>query len=529
MSSKPFEIKQRTRKQASFLAETTKIIDLHLESLKTAQTTHSEFFKLLSLLPFWIEDKEEHTRLYDTCKFRGEPGYCCFTHAVGLPYKPGHGHLPWWDYQLDFIKAKSITKYLRVIKATGLGFSEEELYWIGHLAIKYNATSSKPAQIPIITGPNVDIAQQLIDRLIAILTARHPEILNDISKTRTTIDIGIVQIKAFPSHHIDAVRALPNPIYILLDEADFFVYGYEDVNNPVKIVERYIAKSHPWIVLVSTPNMPGGLFDRMDRDTNSRYKTFRFNYEVGLNKIYDMQQIEDAKKSESFEREFNLKYGYGVGNIFNEAWIGLALLKGERLKKVPMSLNTAKSMGIDPAWGSSKFGITKIEHIKYAQDENFNNTKRVYFSKGYEREQYETMLDLCYNFIKNDNINYVFIDASQVEFIRSLKSRIGEDINFEAIMERAKKYNTPLHNYMNIIPVLNQVSGKKLVDAAKYWMGQSKTIAIDERNCSELVSQMRAAKQKDNGMLDKTSLEVKTTSFDELESFLYALEFFVYK
>jgi hypothetical protein len=506
-------------------------MDEHLTQItqQTQTPTHSEFFNLLSILPFWIEDKTEHATLYDTQIFQGQKGHCCFTHAIGLPYKPGAGYLPWFPYQIEFLKAKSYTKYLRVIKATGLGFSEEELYYIAFLAIHYNAHNSKPAQIPIITGPNIDIAQQLIDRLVAILTARHPEILNDVLKTKTTIDIGIVQIKAFPSHHIDAVRALPNPIYILLDEADFFVYGYEDVNNPVKIVERYIAKSNPWIILVSTPNMPGGLFDRMDRDPDSRYKTFRFNYEVGLGLIYDIQQIENAKKSSSFEREFNLKYGYGVGNIFNEAWIGTALLKGERLRHVPVSYNTRKAMGLDPAWGSSKFGITKIEFLQYTADIAYNNTKRVYFSKGYEREHYEDMLDICYNFIKNDNIHYVFIDGSQVEFIRSLKTRIGEDSNFEAIMERAKKYNTPLSDYMNVIPVLNQVSGKKLVDAAKYWMGQSQTIAIDEQQAPELVSQMRAAKQKDNGMLDKTSTEVKTTSFDELESFLYALEYYVYK
>jgi hypothetical protein len=506
-----------------------KTLDEHLNQIsQTSQKTKTEFFNLLTLLPFWIEDKEEHKRLYDLSFYKGQKGYCCFTHSIGLPLKPGVGRLPWFPYQIEFLKAKSNNKYLRVIKATGLGFSEVELYYIAYLAIQHFANHDKPAQIPIITGPNIDIAQQLIDRLIAILTTRHPQLLEDIEKTKTTIDIGNVQIKAFPSHHIDAVRALPNPIYIFLDECDFFVYGYEDVNNPIKIVERYIAKSDPWIILVSTPNMPGGLFDRMDRDQNSRYKTFRFNYEVGMGLIYDIAQIENAKKSASFEREFNLKYGYGTGNIFNEAWIGLALLKGERLRSIPVSRHTSKSMGIDPSWGSSKFGITKIEHIKYAQDESFNNTKRVYYSKGFEREHYETMVDLCYNFIKNDGINYIFIDGSQVEFIRSLKSRIGEDINFEALVERAKKFNTPLHNYMNIIPVLNQVSGKKLVDAGKHWMGQSKTIAIDEQEAPELISQMRSAKQKDNGMLDKTSTEMKTVSFDELESFLYALEYFVY-
>ena len=368
---------------------------------------------------------------------------------------------------------------------------------------------------------------QLIDRLYAIITSRHPQLAEVIEKTNTRIIINNVTIEAFPSHHIDAVRALPNPVYILLDEADFFPYEFDDPNNPLKVVERYIPKSNPHIVLVSTPNLPGGLYERLDGDPNSRYLTFRYNYEWGLNKIYDLAQIEDAKRSSSFEREYNLKYGYGVGNIFNESWIGTALLKGERLKNIPVSYLTKKSMGLDPAHGSSKFGITKIEYIKYVADEHYNNSKRVYFSKGYEREQYEDMVDLCYKFIKEDNISYVFIDGSQPEFIRSLKSRIGEAVDYEEIVKRAEKYNAPLHDYMSIIPVLNQKEGIDLIDAAKYWMGQSKTVAIDEESAPQLVSEMRFAKQKETGQLDKTPKTVAMGgTLDCLESFLYALKYF---
>lgn len=444
----------------------------------------------------------------------------------GLPFKTGFGKLPWFDYQIKFNNAKKTHKYLRVIKATGLGFSELELYFIAYLAFTSDP-NGKPSQIPILTGPRIDIAMQLIDRLYAIITSRHPQLAEVIEKTNTRIKINNVVIEAFPSHHIDAVRALPNPVYILLDEADFFPYEYDDPNNPLKVVERYIPKSNPHIVLVSTPNLPGGLYERLDGDPNSRYLTFRFNYEWGLNKIYDLAQIEDAKRSSSFEREYNLKYGYGVGNIFNESWIGTALLKGERLKNIPVSYLTKKSMGLDPAHGSSKFGITKIEYIKYVADEHYNNSKRVYFSKGYEREQYEDMVDLCYKFIKEDNISYVFIDGSQPEFIRSLKSRIGEAVDYEEIVKRAEKYNAPLHDYMTIIPVLNQKEGVDLIDAAKYWMGQSKTIAIQEDVAPQLVSEMRFAKQKETGQLDKTPKTIAMGgTLDCLESFLYALKYF---
>ena len=66
-----------------------------------------------------------------------------------------------------------------------------------------------------------------------------------------------VLIEAYPSNHIDSYRALDNPKFILLDESDFFRKGeQEDVRH---VSERYIGKSDPYIVMVSTPNAPGGL------------------------------------------------------------------------------------------------------------------------------------------------------------------------------------------------------------------------------------------------------------------------------
>ena len=56
-------------------------------------------------------------------------------------------------------------------------------------------------------------------------------------------------------------------------------------------------------------------------------------------------------------------------------------------------------------------------------------------------------------------------------------------------------------------------------------MGVSKTVAIDEDNCKPLIGQLLSAKQKDTGVLDKDKLQTKSTTFDALESFHYALKY----
>lgn len=94
----------------------------------------------------------------------------------------------------------------------------------------------------------------------------------------TVIELNGVHIEAYPSHHLDAMRGLPNVSFIFLDEADFFPPGQQQDTRDVS--ERYIAKSNPWIVMVSTPNAPEGLFERIEREREDSclYKRLYLEY-----------------------------------------------------------------------------------------------------------------------------------------------------------------------------------------------------------------------------------------------------------
>ena len=64
------------------------------------------------------------------------------------------------------------------------------------------------------------------------------------------------------------MRGLTDVSFIYFDEADFFPPGQQQDARDVS--ERYIGKSNPWIVMVSTPNAPEGLFERIE-DEPERY------------------------------------------------------------------------------------------------------------------------------------------------------------------------------------------------------------------------------------------------------------------
>jgi hypothetical protein len=113
------------------------------------------------------------------------------------------------------------------------------------------------------------------------------------------------------------MRGLTDVSFVYLDEADFFPPGQQQDARDVS--ERYVAKSNPWIVMVSTPNAPDGLFEKIEREPEDTclYKRFFLDYTYGLDRIYTREEIALAKQSPSFEREYNLKYLGKVGNVFH--------------------------------------------------------------------------------------------------------------------------------------------------------------------------------------------------------------------
>jgi hypothetical protein len=194
--------------------------------------------------PFWIWNIEEHKQ--EDIKTNGD---CCFNHLIGLPQKDGIDK-SLYDYE-KIIFDSLVThngnayKHIWIKKATGLGISEFMLRFMTWLCLKDNALSG--SQMCIVTGPRT---LTLIDRMKKLFSGSKGLTVSDTKET--VIELNGIKVEAFPSHHLDAIRGLPNVSFILLDEADFFPPGQQ--HDARDVSERYIAKSNPYIVMVSTPN-----------------------------------------------------------------------------------------------------------------------------------------------------------------------------------------------------------------------------------------------------------------------------------
>ena len=101
--------------------------------------------------------------------------------------------------------------------------------------------------------------------------------------------------------------------------------------------------------MVSTPNAPDGLFEKIEKEAEDSciYKRLFLDYTYGIGKIYTAEEINKAKASPSFEREYNLKYLGKIGNVFHTKDIEAAIEMGRKYDPdaVGSSYFTSKSMG----------------------------------------------------------------------------------------------------------------------------------------------------------------------------------------
>src|ERR687888_213567 len=92
---------------------------------------------------------------------------------------------------------QSYTKHLWIKKATGLGITEFMLRYMAWLCLKDDKL--KGTRMCIVTGPRIDLAITLIDRMKRLFTEKGLGMTFDTKET--VIELNGVKIEAFPSHH----------------------------------------------------------------------------------------------------------------------------------------------------------------------------------------------------------------------------------------------------------------------------------------------------------------------------------------
>jgi hypothetical protein len=418
--------------------------------------------KEVSIYPVWEAIQKEHEdELVDFPEYRGLT-FQQFWEA--LPNK-----LEYYDYEEELTSILETNKKLWVKKATGLGITEWTIRWIAWNCLKDDKWKETQVDVTgvIITGANQELTNKVIGRLKSLF--RH-----EFKTKESVVILNGCRIEAFPTNHLSPARGL-NPKIVMLDEADFFPTRYQDEARTV--AERYIPKTNPHILLISTPNLPGGLFERMEDEEDNGYVMKQMDYTIGLNKVFRPEDIATAKKSPSFEREYNLKYGFGSGDIFE----GIENIIEE------YDLNVIGGRGGcygDPAFGSSNFGVLGGE----IRDDLLYVTEANEFPRPSPSAMLDVVEDMAHRY--NDNCK---IDGAHPGFIRDLEERgiPALPINFGLQIREHESAN------------MQSLRSKMTINASQ--MVKNGKVRIHP-NHTKLIAQMRSAQFDKKGGIDKTEL-----------------------
>jgi hypothetical protein len=240
-------------------------------------------------------------------------------------------------------------------------------------------------------------------------------------------------------------------------------------------------------------------------------------YIYGIGNIYTQEEIEKAKQSPSFEREYNLKYLGKIGNVFHTKDIEAAIEKGRKYNPdiIGSSYFTSKSMGIDPAWGSSAFGIVVTQWV--------DGIVQIMHAEEYQRPDYNEMLSTVYRLMSKYDVDKVYIDGANPSFIKSLKLQIGEEADYDKVIARYRSEGLgDATKDMRIVPVNFNTEHKAMLGHCKMILeSDGGRIAINPDKFDKLISALRTAVDND-GTLDK-----EATSYNDIfDAFRLALKFY---
>jgi hypothetical protein len=482
---------------------------------KTTLSSNSSFNIFLGK-PFWIWNKLEHRQEF----LRSKPqGTCCFTHVIGLPIKNGRQY-PIFDYEKLIFDAIESNRNIWIKKASGIGATELILRYLTWKILVNNNLEHK--SIFIVSGTFLSHANDVKVRMENLFRARFPSM--QLESKFTDLWIKNTNVKIFPSRNVKDLRGYTDVSYLFIDEADYFE---QSVTTELEhAITRYEEKSNCTTIMVSTPNAPGGLFERIEQDKNSKYFKLFLDYTYGLDRIYDREYIARKKLEPEFAREYDLKYLGLIGNIFHTKDIEKAISLGNKYDPNKVIVGSERVLGLDPGFGSSAFGICLVQVA--------NGRIEVLLADDYTRARYEDMVNLIMDLIRGlnrrnidqdylDNCK-IYIDASNPELISSLKREVGETTRWDYIEERilyCKKHNLDLANYMIVVPVPFNQEGKNMIMHCKELLEYEKPLVAINPKFEKLITAIRTATSStDDGKLDKE----RSSYHNVLDAFRSALK-----
>lgn len=432
------------QKQQSVLQQLDRAIDIKQGQESEALTS---LLQKLHGKDFWIWDRELHKQEYVRTNKE-----CCFTHIIpGKLVKNGTQRpiYPWQKQIFDTIFDESDNvpyyqrRHLAWLKARGIGGSSlitRIMAWLCCRDDRYRGQ-----EMYIVTGNRIELSTYLVSMLRNLFGGLLPE-----SKETVAIINGCT-ITGFPALRASAIRGT-NPVFCMADEASMWLPNYQQ--EVFDILQGLISKNNPYLVFLSSPNQESDLMSQIFKQEESSciYRRIRTDWTVGEDtgqgNIFSQSDLAKCRMSSSWDRELCLRFINKRGNTFLPSWISRAQEFSYDPDLIPSE--SPKTMAIDPSWGSSNTGIVVTD--------SRDGRVAVLYAEEFTHETSENMVELVRElYHKYAPISRIFIDGSQISFIKSCKlalmNELREEVNYQEAIERYKANHSDWKINMVLQPV----------------------------------------------------------------------------
>jgi hypothetical protein len=190
-----------------------------------------------------------------------------------------------------------------------------------------------------------------------------------------------------------------------------------------------------------------------------------FDYHYGLQgpyPIYSEEQIQKARLSPEFGREYELQYLGLVGNVFSQA----SIENCQKIEYNPENIhqNVKKSLGVDPSYGSSNFAICATQYV--------DGKIQVIAAEEYQRPNFTDMIQKIWQLKQQyGHVSNIYVDAANPEVWQALKREFDENYDDKRVRNQiaeCRKYNIHVEDRMFIVPVPFSVDGAKMLVHTKW-------------------------------------------------------------
>lgn len=435
------------------------------------------------------------------------------------------------DYQYSVWQAMQENKYVFVCKSQKIGMTTSVLLADFQMAIlpASNPLSCRGRDI-IVIAQSLDIARQhlyTLRRLIAsskkyrgyMITKAPPWMARD---ETTKVNKIYIHNPDNPTQPTRIIGLGPSEAGIWSWErvkhvhmSDTAVVLPDEQTKAINAALTRLANTNGTMIIETPARYPNSRTYELWQQAKTKSKGYQFHaMEIPYQRAVEANIISEQKIEEYrnlFGREFAMymecKWLAVGGNAFEIKDIDRAEYLGRTVNYTePMGDSTFVSMGLDPGFGSSAFGIVITQA--------YNGRIEVIYTERIPNSTPDKVMIKAYELKERYYVNKVYMDAANTELVRMMKALMNDNPDgFKEVLDMAARDGRNANEYMDVIPVSFGKYGKEML--AHLYSFLSHGILAIHPDFHELIAEMRSAVLI-NGDLDKKSQNKQT--FDILDA-----------